>query len=124
MFIHFSCPQAVDKWKLEKADPAISPTGTGVGETLCLAVNGIPFTRGSKARLSKCGTTAVQDIDATVGNIGLGNSNKFMRIHASQGFDTLGIGWHGAVFQPGAASGSLMAQAQEVDIHWRLPGCH
>ena len=110
-------PQAEQKWKLEKDDPHIERSGTGPGETLRLAVNGIPFTRGSKARVAKRSITAVQDIDASAGSMDLMSSNKFMRIHAAQGLDNPGFGRLGAVFQPGAASGSLMTQAQEVDMN-------
>ena len=117
IFIHVASPQAEQKWKLEKDDPHIERSGTGPGETLRPAVNGIPFTRGSKARVAKRSITAVQDIDASAGSMDLICSNKFMRIHAAQGLDNPGFGRLGAVFQPGAASGSLLTQAQDVDMN-------
>ena len=120
MFIHVAFPQAVDKWKREIADPAISRSGTGAGETLRLAVNGIPFTRGTKAQCLKRGITGAQDIDASNGSTDLEHANKFMRIHAAQSLVNLGIGRHGAVLQPGAASGNLMVQAQEIDLKMEI----
>ena len=110
----------MDKWKREVADPAISRSGTGDGETLRLAVNGIPFTRGTKAQVLKRGITGCQSIDATHGSMDLDHVNKYMRIHAAQSLVQLGTGRTGAVFQPGAASGSLMVQAQEVDLKMEM----
>ena len=119
-FMDVVCPQAVDKWKLEVADPAISRSGTGAGETMRLAVSGIPFTRATKARVSKRGITGTQDIDGTEGSTDLGTANKWMRIHAAQSLDNAGIGRAGAVFQPGAASGSLLMQTQEPDANMEM----
>ena len=107
MFIHFAFPQAVVKWRREVADPAISRSGDGFGETLRLAVNGIPFTRGTKAQVLERGVIGSQNIGATHGGVDLEHCNKFMRIHAAQSPVNLFSGRHGAVLQPGAASGRL-----------------
>ena len=120
MFMHCGVPQAVDKWKREVVDPAISRSGTGVGETLRLAVDGIPFTRGAKAQVLKRGITGCQTIDATRGSVDLEHCKMYMRIHAAQSLVNLGIGRTGAVLRPGAASGSLMVQAQEVDLKMEM----
>ena len=120
LFMDVVLPQAVDKWKLEVADTAISRSGTGPGETLRLAVNGIPFTRATKGRASKRGIIGAQDIDGTEGSADLFTANKWMRVHAAQSIDNAGIGRAGAVFQPGAASGSLAMQAQEPDANMEM----
>ena len=85
-----------------------------------LAVNGIQFTRGTKAQVFKRGITGCQTTDATHGGVDPEHCNKYMRIHAAQSLVHLGIGRTGAVLQPGAASGSLTVQAQDVDLKMEM----
>ena len=85
----------MDKWKREVADPAISRSGTGAGETLRPAVNDIPFTRGTKAQVVKRGITGCQSIDATHGSMDFDHVNKYMRIHAAQSLVQLGTAMAG-----------------------------